>query len=331
MRSDVTFTGAGPRENFLAGWLARSGVRQGGRLLAFALAILLAGSARAQDKPRSVYDATLASFDAAQLIKPREDARLGRAFALAPLLMQEVRGTNAPSAVPTRVFFAPGSVTLQGRTHPQMTYWWFYNADDGAAPDGPQRRAPKFKGGSGLLQSGGRSSSKPPAKTAAAGVGSLRVQGVRLTLNTNGVPVIYEVLGHGGMLEQIYVTQSIEAQASSEFGYVLPGRRFAAERSLAEAPDVVVPRVLDDPPAVMGPIIYLRAGSHAVATVICRCMDVQARTLAGQAFYKLVPGDFSGNVPRATRPEAALPRWLRDDFSTQTNRLTRSLRLPSGF
>jgi hypothetical protein len=103
------------------------------------------------------------------------------------------------------------------------------------------------------------------------------------------------------------------------------------ERSLSDAPDIVVPRVIDDPPAVMGPILYLRAGTRDVATLICRCMDSQAKSLAGQSFYELVPAGGSSNTSDATRLEAAQPRWLREDFLTQTNRLSQSLRWPREF
>ena len=69
---------------------------------------------------------------------------------------------------------------------------------------------------------------------------------------------------------------------------MLPGRRFAIEASLDAAPRVVVPRVIEDAPAVMGPILYLRAESAEVATLICRCMDSQALQLVGTGYYKLI-------------------------------------------
>jgi hypothetical protein len=156
-------------------------------------------------------------------------------------------------------------------------------------------------------------------------------RGVRLTLDARGVPVVFEVLGNGADAGQVYVNESVEAAARAEFGGPLPGRRFAVERATNNVPDISVPRVLADPPAVMGPIVYLRAGSGAVATVICRCMPSEAKALTGQSFYELVPADFSGNVPAATRLEAAQPRWLREDFLTQTNGLPQSLRWPRDF
>lgn len=242
----------------------------------------------AQDKPRSLYDGASVLFEQAQLIKPREATNLGLAFTLAPLIVQEVGGTNPPAG-PARAYFYNRSVQLNGRELQQMTYGW--------------------------------SNDKAEAVT----------QGIRITLNTNGSPIICEVLGQSGSVSQIFVSQSLEAAARREFAAALPGRRHAIERSLDEAPTIVVPRILDEPATVMGPIIYLHAETHAVATLICRCMESQAKAVVNQGFYELVPADFSGKVSGATRLEAAFPRWFREDFLTKTNRLPQSLRLPREF
>lgn len=271
----------------------------------------------AAERPRSLYDGASVEFAQAWVVKPRDNPKLELAVKLAPLIMQEAGGKQKPE-IPTTVFFKPGTVQLNGREHAQMTYWWFYKVPAKERRP-PARRGPEVR----QVKSTG-------LETGVSGA-TLPFQGVRLTLSTNGTPMIYEVLGHGGRIEQIYVTQSIETTAHIRHGFALPGRRFYVELGLDDAPHVVVPRVLDDPPAVMGPILYLRAGTHEVATLICRCMPAQAKTLAGQGLYKLVAGDFPRNTSSATRPEAAFPRWLREDFSDQTNRLSRSLRLPADF
>jgi hypothetical protein len=273
----------------------------------------------AAERPRSLYDGASVEFARAWIVKPRDNPKLALAVTLAPLILQEASGKQKPE-LPTKVFFKPGTVRLNGPEHAQMTYWWFYVAPPKPAEHRPPaRRGPEVR----PLKSAGSETGAPGA--------TLRFQGVRLTLSTNGTPMIYEVLGHGGRIEQIYVTQSVETAAHIRHGLALPGRRSSAEPRLDDAPHVVVPRVLDDPPAVMGPILYLRADTHEVATLICRCMPAQAKALAGQGLYKLVAGGFPRNTSSATRPEAAFPRWLREDFSNQTNRLSRSLRLPADF
>ncbi len=278
------------------------------------LSVFFACTTLAQEKLDSLYDGASVEFAQAQLIKPRENANLGLAFTVAPLLIQEVKATDS-AMLPTRVFYHQDAVRLNEREHARLTYWWNYTAPIKSV----ERRSPARRG-----------PDAPPLKHAGPEAGA-PIQGVRVTLNTNGVPVVFEVLGERDGRALIYVSQFIETAAMAEFGLPLPGRRFVVERGLSEAPDIVVPRVIDDPPAVMGPIVYLRAGTHEVATLICRCMDSEAKSLVSQGFYELVPADFSGKVPPATRLEAAFPRWFRADFSNQTNRLARSLRLPRGF
>jgi hypothetical protein len=278
-------------------------------------------------KPRSLYDGAEVWFEQAQLLKPRETTNHSRAWTLAPLIIQEVAPPNtsppdagqgrtgaAPDLVPTRVHFQPGSVTLNGRSHAQMTYAWHYPSTSAQVRPPPAPRRPDVR----QLQRVGLASDTP-------------MLGVRLTLSSNGVPVIYEVFDTRRGSRQVFVTQSIEAAARAEHGPALPGRRHAVEPGLSDAPEVVVPRVLEDPPDIMGPILYLEAGTRAVATVICRCMNAQAKELVGQGFYELVPADISGTLSRATRLDAANPRGLREDFSNQSDRLSRSQRLPRDF
>ncbi|MFN3408561.1 MAG: hypothetical protein ACK45B_06185 [Limisphaerales bacterium] len=255
-------------------------------------------------------------FERAHLLKPAESPGQELAFRLAPLVLQEVRGTNLPPLF-TNVFFHFAAVELEGRSHVQVTYWWEYPTLEKAsfpAKVAPPRRGPE-----------------PRPRRAAAQPAPLAAQGIRLTLDAQGIPALFEVLGATNETLTIYVNDSLETAARLEHGGPLPGRRLAIERDRGEAPNIEVPRVLEDPPAVMGPIVYLHADSRAVATVICRCMPAEARELAGQSFYTLVPADGSGNVAPATRLATVFPRWLPEDFSNPSDRLTRSLRLPGKF
>ena len=282
-------------------------------VLLSALAISFNFPQPALAQPRSPYDGASVVFDEACLIKPRENTNLGLALALAPMIVQESPDTSA-SVGPAEVFFSFGANDLNGFERAQVTYWWFYDSSSRASDHKRRNRAgrePVFKGGSAGLMN-------PPSPLRAAGSFSNqsappRVQGIRMTLDTNGVPIIYEVLGQCAGLRQIYLTQSVEAAARAAFGSALPGRRHSAERSLDEAPGVIVPRVIDDPPAVMGPMLYLRAGTHEVATLICRCMAAQVRTLSGTAIFELRP---------AISPPA-------DAISAAGLRLEDVLRLPS--
>jgi len=218
-----------------------------------------------------------AHFQRGFYLKPTEASNVAtQVWQLAPLFIIEASETHslqdlpAPVARP-QVFFQPGHTMLNGRRHEQMTYWWTYPNDSRDRRD------------------------------------ALSAQGVRITLNTAGQPVIWEVLADTSGAQVGFVAQSLEAQAVREFGTPLDGRRFAIERSPADAPMVVVARVIEDGPVTMGPIVYLRAGTREVTTVICRCMEAQVRELVGQQEYDLVGSKptrvfFASDVAERLRP-----------------------------
>lgn len=244
---------------------------------------MLAMAPLAPAPPRSLVAGAAVVFEQAQLIKPIEETNTAVAYALAPLLIQEVKGTNAVSLRPREVFFQFGSTRLRGREHPQVSYWW--RLEDAEMSPGAQAT--------------GRATQKPA---------SAHWQGLRQTLDDSGRPVIYEVLAEAAATAQVYIAQSVEAAARAEFGPALPGRRFAIEASLDAAPRVVVPRVIEDAPAVMGPVLYLRAGTHEVATLICRCMASQAHHLVDTGYYQLI----DAHPPAAiTAPPGRLEAALR--------------------
>lgn len=221
-----------------------------------------------------------AQFERAIYLKPAiTNAVANEAEKFAPLLIIEAVGTNTNPAqpdrnLPRRLFFHSSRVLLNGKWHEQKTYWWEY----------PVRAT-----------------------------GSLAMQGTRITLNSAGSPAIWEVLADTSGAQVVFVSQSVEAQALREFGGPESRRRFAVERALDEAPSAVVARVIEDGPMPMGPIIYLQASTQDVSTVICRCMDAQARELAGQQEYELVP---------ATKAPAALEKLKK---------FKHRLRLPKDF
>jgi hypothetical protein len=224
-----------------------------------------------------------AHFQRGFYLKPAETGNIfTQAWRLAPLFIIEANDALATADLPLpparpQVFFKPGHITLNGRRHEQMTYWWTY------------------------------------PKNSRAWREALPAQGVRITLNAAGQPVVWETLADTSGGQVIFIAQSLEAQAVQQFGVPLEGRRFAIERPRADAPNVVVARVIEDGPVTMGPIVYLRAGTREVTTVICRCMEAQVRELAGQQEYDLV----------AARNSPGLVRKLRD--------VCRHLRFPEKF
>ena len=207
-------------------------------------------------------------------------------FKLAPLIVKEVQGAGPLELLPTTVQAWTNTATLKGRSALQFCYAW--NLDSGND--------------------------------------SLRLpQGIRITLDQSGQPMVWEVLRDASGARVVFVSQTLEAQAMTAFPAPEVGRQFWIERSVVDAPDIVVARVLDDPQVVMGPIMYVDAGASEVVTVICRCMDAQARELVGQAEYQLIELDQASvrQLPRAQR--RMLASWLNTSLPQD---LSKVLRLP---
>jgi hypothetical protein len=256
-------------------------------------------------------------FAEACFFKPAEAATNDLAFTLAPLILQEVIGATEPPAQPDRfgtlslsngllaldrtrlaIYWQADTVRLKGKEHVRYAYVWCYSL----AASGP-------------------------------GEDGLALQGIRITLNGAGHPVIWEVLADSSGAELVFVSQTLEAAALAEFGKGLPARRYAIERSVAEAPKVIVARVIDDGPAAMGPFVYLSAGARAVSTLICRCMPAQAKKLLATSAYDLLPFQAMAAQPFLAQAKALAREqttfWPGDQGSD--DRLEHCLRLPTAF
>ena len=266
-----------------------------------------------------IYQRATNEFAEADFFKPAEPKTNDLPSSLAPLILQEVNGGQKPPSRPDRfgtlglsngvlvldrsrpaIYWQADSVQLQGRPHPRLSYLWCY------------ARVPADQ------------------NTGRAG---LPLQGIRVTLSLAGAPVIWEVLVDGTGAELIYVSRNLEATAAAEFGKPLAGRRYTIERSLEDAPNVIVPRIIDDGPVTMGPIVYLTAGTRAVATLICRCMPAQAKRLLGTSVYDLLPFQAAATQSLLTQAKALAREqtvfWPGDPPNSQ--QLEKCLRLPAGF
>jgi hypothetical protein len=208
-------------------------------------------------------------FAETALLKPADAEPASPFYPFAPLLLQEVStvsdmcgpGTlNSSNGLlqvdPEHLAVYATIDTLEvghGKEYPRFTYVWCYSS----------------------LESGNHTS-------------QTQLQGIRITLDSQGRPAIWEVLADSSGARLLFVSQSLEAAAAARHGKVLPGRRYAVEPSIDTRPVVVVARVLDDGPMPMGPIIYLESESSEVSTVICRCMPAQAKTVAQTRTYEFL-------------------------------------------
>lgn len=214
-----------------------------------------------------------ASFQRAIFYKPREDSMVGLEMTFAPLIAQEVDdgvGSNHPTPFgaivgepsgprvdPSRPTLYAGTFTarIKGIDHDQIVFFWRYPP----RPDQPTNASPQGRG-------------------------------VRVTLGSDGLPLVWEALSTDTDTRILYVSESLERAAVAEFGGPLPGRRFSIERTTNEARDAVVARIIDDGPVPMGPYVYLNAPPERdVTTVICRCMPSQVSEFVETVYYDLMP------------------------------------------
>lgn len=259
------------------------------------------------------YRAANESFSSVNLYKPGGTNTGDLTFRLAPLILQQVDQAGGPAAdrfgavgssngIPVvdlsrpTVYVQLDTITIRGEAHPQLCYLWFYPSE----PAEPHR---------------------------------LLGQGVRLTLNSSGQPVIWEILGKTASAELIFASESLEAAAQARFGPPLPGRKYSIEPASSATPLVVVPRIIDDGPVPMGPIVYLRARTRSVSTIICRCMPAQAKAVRGSFNYDLVPLRSLGGVLLAHLRDRGGQRsaFWPADAENGSLPLAHQLRLPPHF
>jgi hypothetical protein len=198
-----------------------------------AAAHLASGAESARiDQAAQVYALATNQFAAAIFLKPAQTTNADLAFQLAPLIIQQVPekhgspdalrdtiGTHGladdlpassfvtrhsslssvPGTTPPQpaIWYSADSVQIEGRMHARFSYQWSYS----------------------------------PA-SAQVGLTALPRQGIRITLDTQGQPAVWEILADTSGLRLVFVAQSLEAAAAAAFGKPLAGRRYAVERGL---------------------------------------------------------------------------------------------------
>lgn len=243
-------------------------------------------------KKRSLlYDRVHAVFQHAVYFKPRDEDVEDQAFALPPLILQEIDPADPSSAMQERfgavnldadsgvlvdtsrptVYTARAFATLRGREYEQALCLWFY------AGSADSERA------------------------------TISWQGFRMTLDAGGFPIVWEALSDIESVAQVFVSESLESASAAAVGPPLTGRRFSVERSLEDRPDVIVSRILADGPMPMGPWVYLRAGDRAICTIICRCMPSQVKDIAQTAYYEIAPLSTLGELGTVAGTRTGLP------------------------
>jgi hypothetical protein len=288
----------------------------------------------------SIYARGTNVFGSAVFFKPKETAPEDLVFRLAPLMMVEAQasGSNLQS-LETKVQNAestPKSPRSEAQGHEPR--WWEFGAlgwSNGTVRVDGARPAVYFD------MDTVRINERAHARVtyiwcyapAPGGPGGLGFQGIRLTLDLDGQPAIWEMLADSSGADLIFVSQSLEAAAARAFGKPLSGRHYSVERGSSEAPDVAVARVIDDGPVPMGPIVYLSKNPRDVSTLICRCMPAQAKDLAGTGIYDLLPLQSATNSFFLAQARAGTrqPTAFWPEEKTSDDWLEKCLRLPGTF
>ena len=221
---------------------------------------------------QTIIERTKREFRKARFNKPENSDASGIEQKLAPLIVEEFGEATSPKigallpspgkdhAVPFRpatIYFDEREVECGSLRHAQLIFVWWYEQ-----------------------QHESRRVIKP----------TFLPRGVRIVVDSDGMPVLWEALQHLRGLRMFFVSQSFELAAREQFGAPLPGRRFSVERSLADASNIIVSGILDDGPMPMGPYVYVDASSQrAISTIHCRCSPSQFEEIVETNEYELTP------------------------------------------
>lgn len=138
--------------------------------------------------------------------------------------------TNRPA-----VYAYARTVRIAGRDHAQLIYTQWYPAHPALKHDDPER-------------------------------GHLEGTTLRVTLDRDGEPAVFETMHNCGCYHRTYPSRSLEAAAASQFGEPEKGKAFAIERNVPWKIDLIVPKLVevqDDP----RPVVRARAGWHGLIDV----------------------------------------------------------------
>lgn len=137
-------------------------------------------------------------------------------------------------------------------------------------------------------------------------------RGLRMTYDTEGYPLAWEVLDPALEADVVFVSDRVETKAGERYGTPVEGCRHHVERLDASEQRTIVARVIDDGPMPMGPYIYLDARRGEVASVLCRCMASQVKEFVATTYYQEVPFTELGKIGRSLLSgKAALSTRLR--------------------
>ncbi len=194
-----------------------------------------------------------AHFDLARIYLPHGSNRENPAHLLAPIIVHQSTGEGkadkspwlSPTGDQPQVRLLRSEIKINESSCPQLNYSWEYGAG----------------------------SSTPPSK---------RI--LRMTLDSRGYPMIFELYTGKGQLAALHVSRSLEEAAAEEHGPPLPGRKFSVEA--AGGPGLS--GIVDEGPVPMGPLAYFDSPERKIVALTCRCSPSKITRADGSHRYELV-------------------------------------------
>lgn len=115
---------------------------------------------------------------------------------------------------------------------------------------------------------------------------------LRITLDSQHRPAIFETLNNCGCHHRLYPTDTLESAAMNQHGSPLPDKMLAIERDVTGKYDLIIPKVLKlDEDSNRRSLVRCRAGTHAVVDVDLTDAHHPNEPVVARKSYTLLPYD----------------------------------------
>jgi len=121
---------------------------------------------------------------------------------------------------------------------------------------------------------------------------------LRITLNTEGRPAVYEYAQTCGCYHGVFVSKKTEQYAQTQYASIEPNREHAVEPAITGGDDWIVRDIIDTQPNTR-PVLFLSAGKHFLVDIASLPEDrIQSITANESKAYQLASYKILDNAPR---------------------------------
>lgn len=143
----------------------------------------------------------------------------------------------------------------------------------------------------------------PPLKRFDAEAGAIEGLTLRITLDHEYRPLVYETIYNCGCYHRLYVSARLEQAARKAFGEPQKGKRYSIEKKMPGKIDLIVLNALADPTEEERPILYCWASYHLPGKVdIGLAPEVDGGKPVGTVQYELLPYEALESAPLNGKP-----------------------------